>query len=112
MCVTMLTQMLGPTENAVMQLLWEHGSMTARQLHTALKQQRPIAYTTVKTTADRLCGKGLVTRHALADRARDPYCYTPRVTRAELLALTTLKMCADLGATTADRRAVREALAG
>jgi hypothetical protein len=38
--------------------------------------------------------------------------YTPTLTRAELIVVATLKICKDLGADTADRRAVREALAG
>ena len=112
MYATMFTQALGSTETEIMHLLWDNGSATASELLDALRQVRPIAYTTVKTTADRLCEKGVVTRETLADRKGDPYLYTPVLTRAELLAAATLKMCADLGADAADRRAVREALAG
>jgi predicted transcriptional regulator len=68
---------LGPLEVSVMEILWSHGDSTVHDVTQRLG--RPLAYTTVMTTLDRLYKKGLLGRRK-ADRA---FFYSPRWSRAE-----------------------------
>ncbi len=68
---------LGPLEIAIMELLWAVGEGSVHEVTERLA--RPLAYTTVMTTLDRLYKKGLLRRRK-ADRA---YLYAPRLTRTE-----------------------------
>lgn len=70
-------QALGPLEIAVMEILWEHGE---GNVHDVIqKLDRPLAYTTVMTTLDRLYKKGFLDRHK-SERA---FLYSTRQTRVE-----------------------------
>lgn len=69
--------MLGKLEITVMEILWQTGDSTVHDV--ARRLDRPLAYTTVMTTLDRLYKKGLLNRRK-SDRA---FRYTPRLTRAE-----------------------------
>lgn len=68
---------LGPLEENVMEILWARGECSVRDVIQML--ERPLAYTTVMTTLDRLFKKGLLTRHK-SDRA---FVYSPRLSRTE-----------------------------
>jgi len=68
---------LGPLEITVMEILWEYGEGSVHNV--APRLERPLAYTTVMTTLDRLYKKGLLTRRKL-DRA---FVYAPRMSRSE-----------------------------
>lgn len=68
---------LGRLELALMQILWSHGEGNVREVVQRL--QRPLAYTTVMTTLDRLYKKGLLDRHML-DRA---FVYSAHLSRDE-----------------------------
>ena len=68
---------LGPLEIAVMEILWERGESNVHEV--AEKLQRPLAYTTVMTTLDRLYKKGLLMRRK-SERA---FLYSTRQTRLE-----------------------------
>ena len=68
---------LGPLEVSVMEILWAHGESNVHDV--TQKLDRPLAYTTVMTTLDRLFKKGLLQRRK-ADRA---FFYSPRWSRAE-----------------------------
>ena len=68
---------LGPLEATVMQILWDEGAKNVRDVVDRLG--RPLAYTTVMTTLDRLFKKGLLERRK-SERA---FVYRPRCTRAE-----------------------------
>ncbi|HLW99488.1 MAG TPA: BlaI/MecI/CopY family transcriptional regulator [Candidatus Acidoferrales bacterium] len=68
---------LGPLEENVMEILWARGESSVREV--IQKLERPLAYTTVMTTLDRLFKKGLLTRHK-SDRA---FVYSPRFSRSE-----------------------------
>ena len=57
-----LSDVLGPLEAEIMEVVWEHGDVTVRDVHRALATRRPIAYTTVMTTLGRLAEKGLLER--------------------------------------------------
>jgi predicted transcriptional regulator len=68
---------LGPLESQVMDILWERGDSNVREV--AGRLARPLAYTTVMTTLDRLFKKGLLQRHRI-DRA---FIYAPRLARRD-----------------------------
>jgi len=59
-------QNLGPLESQVLRILSREGESSVRDVLNRL--DRPLAYTTVMTTLDRLFKKGLLDRH-LADRS-------------------------------------------
>jgi predicted transcriptional regulator len=75
-----LAEVLGPLENEIMEVVWEKGDVTVRDVHETLQQKRPIAYTTVMTTLGRLSDKGFLRRiedqpahHYSAIVSRDDY---------------------------------------
>lgn len=68
---------LGPLEIAVMEIVWEHGESN---VHDVLeKLPRPLAYTTVMTTLDRLFKKGLLERR----KALRAFLYQARLSQRE-----------------------------
>ncbi len=69
---------LGPLEQAVVKALWSHGESSVQAV--AANLDRPLAYTTVMTTLDRLFKKGVLERH-LVERA---FHYKPRYSRQEM----------------------------
>jgi predicted transcriptional regulator len=71
------TQPLGPLEVAILQIMWTHGEGNVRDVIDRLG--RPLAYTTVMTTLDRLYKKGVLARRKL-DRA---FIYCAALTREE-----------------------------
>jgi predicted transcriptional regulator len=68
---------LGRLEFELMKILWSRGQCNVREAVNRL--ERPLAYTTVMTTLDRLYKKGLLDRR-LQDRA---YLYSARWTREQ-----------------------------
>lgn len=68
---------LGYLENAVMEILWSNGEANVREV--AERLERPLAYTTVMTTLDRLYKKGLLERRKF-ERA---FLYAPRISRQQ-----------------------------
>lgn len=68
---------LGYLENSVMEILWSKGEANVRDV--AEKLERPLAYTTVMTTLDRLYKKGLLERRK-HERA---FVYSPRMSRQQ-----------------------------
>jgi predicted transcriptional regulator len=57
-----LADVLGPLEAEIMDVVWDSGEVTVRDVHGALEEIHPLAYTTVMTTLGRLADKGLVRR--------------------------------------------------
>jgi predicted transcriptional regulator len=57
-----LADVLGPLENDIMDVVWDRGEVTVRDVHKAIGDRRQIAYTTVMTTLGRLTDKGLLDR--------------------------------------------------
>ena len=57
-----LAEVLGPLEAEIMEVVWDTGEVTVRDVHKTLATSRPLAYTTVMTTLGRLADKGLVKR--------------------------------------------------
>ena len=70
-------QPLGPLEITLMEILWTGGEGNVRDVIDRLG--RPLAYTTVMTTLDRLYKKGLLARRK-SDRA---FIYSAALTREE-----------------------------
>jgi predicted transcriptional regulator len=68
---------LGPLELALMEILWKQGESSVHQVIQSL--ERPLAYTTVMTTCDRLYKKGFLERRK-SERA---YIYSPRQSQQE-----------------------------
>jgi predicted transcriptional regulator len=68
---------LGRLELELMQILWSHGECNVREVVQRLG--RPLAYTTVMTTLDRLYKKGLLDRH-MPERA---FVYSSHLSRQE-----------------------------
>lgn len=68
---------LGALEFELMGILWADGESSVRDV--VPKLSRPLAYTTVMTTLDRLFKKGLLDRHK-SDRA---FFYSPSFSRQE-----------------------------
>lgn len=62
-------------ELAVMKVVWQLGQATVRDVHGALQQHRPLAYTTVLTMMRILEGKGFLERDESSGRA---HVYTSR----------------------------------
>jgi predicted transcriptional regulator len=73
----------GRLERAVMDTIWRGGDFSVRDVQAALV--RPVAYTTVMTTLDRLYKKGLVLRR----REGRAFLYTAALERHELEATMT-----------------------
>src|SRR5215469_10224355 len=75
---TVNTQVLGPLETQVMDKLWQGGPGNVRDVMVRLDRNL-LAYTTVMTTLNRLCAKGLLYRQ----KSGPAFVYTPRCTRQE-----------------------------
>ena len=85
-----LAAVLDPLESDVMDIIWDRGEVTVREVYAELKATRSIAYTTVMTTMGRLTDKGLLKR--LEDQPA--HRYSPLVTR-EQYARSTVKSVMD-----------------
>jgi predicted transcriptional regulator len=57
-----LSEVLGPLEAEIMEVVWDQGEVTVRDVHRFLNQNREVAYTTIMTTLGRLADKGLLQR--------------------------------------------------
>jgi predicted transcriptional regulator len=69
--------MMGRLESTLMEILWNTGESSVNDVLARL--DRPLAYTTIMTTLDRLYKKGLLARKKV-ERA---FVYAPKFTRAE-----------------------------
>ena len=68
---------LGSLEFELMEVLWSRGESSVRDV--VPKLNRPLAYTTVMTTLDRLFKKGLLDRH----KSDCAFVYSPQLSRDE-----------------------------
>jgi predicted transcriptional regulator len=68
---------LGHLEEGVMEVLWTHGEGSVRTVVDKL--DRPLAYTTIMTTLDRLFKKGLLNRR----RESRAFIYSAKLSREE-----------------------------
>ena len=67
--------MLKPTDSEleVMQVLWEHGSLTVRQVNNLLNEQRRVGYTTTLKIMQIMTDKGMLNR----DTGQRSHIYSP-----------------------------------
>ena len=93
---------LGSLERDVMDIMWSGGSLVVRDVQERLG--RPIAYTTVMTTLDRLFKKGFVTR----EREQRAFRYTAARTREQAQAALAAGVLS--GVLDGDRKAVEPIL--
>jgi predicted transcriptional regulator len=68
---------LGRLESSLMDILWARGESSVRHVFECI--DRPLAYTTVMTTLERLFKKGLLQRR----KSGRAFLYTPGLTRTE-----------------------------
>jgi predicted transcriptional regulator len=85
-----LKHALGHLEAEVMEVLWRRGEIAVRDAQRELS--RPIAYTTVMTTLDRLYKKGIVSRR----REGRAFLYTAAYARHEMEVTVTSDLVSDL----------------
>lgn len=57
-----LGRVLGDLEKSVMDILWDKGALTGREVFEEVGREKPLAFTTVLTVMDRLLKKGLIKR--------------------------------------------------
>lgn len=74
---------LGPLEYSLLDILWRSKSATAGEVLEAYNAQarKPLAYSTVITLLSRMADK----RVLKVDKARQPFSFSPLVTREQLL---------------------------
>jgi BlaI family penicillinase repressor len=73
---------LNPTELEVMKILWEADGLSAREVHKRLGDQMNWAYSTTRTTLERMVRKGLVHKNVF----HGLHLFTASVSRASGLA--------------------------
>lgn len=73
---------LTPAELEVMKVLWTGDGLSAREIHQRLGEQQQWAYSTTRTTVERMVRKGLVQKNAF----HGLHIYSASVSRARGLA--------------------------
>jgi len=73
---------LAPAELDVMKVLWSAGSLSGREVHERLARETGWAYSTTRTTLERMVVKGLVGRRSF----HGLHVYEPALSRAQGLA--------------------------
>ena len=79
--VTMLNldRVLGPLEAEILEIVWQEGQVTVRDVYRILLRRKDIAYTTVLTVLRNLNRKGILNRQ----RDGQAYVYTATVNKDE-----------------------------
>jgi predicted transcriptional regulator len=72
---------LGALETSVLNQLWQERDLAAKEVHERLCRERDITLSTVQSTIERLCKKGLVDRTKVSHAFR----YRPLVEREAVL---------------------------
>ncbi|UCC83061.1 MAG: BlaI/MecI/CopY family transcriptional regulator [Gemmatimonadota bacterium] len=73
---------LTKSELAVLKVLWREGELSAREVHEGLPDALGWAYSTTRTTVDRMAAKGLLVKRSF----HGIYLYEPRISRPAGLA--------------------------
>ena len=79
-----INKSLGELEAEIMEVVWELGRASVRDVLDKIKRKRKIAYTTIMTVMARLCHKGILKRK-LKDEV---YIYRPSRDKQSFLAAT------------------------
>ncbi len=72
---------LGDLEADVMNIIWDKGECTVRDVHQELCECREIAYTTVMTIMSRLADKKILVKK----KVKKAYCYKSKYTREKFV---------------------------
>ena len=76
------TRVLGLQELQIMNVVWDRGRVTVRDVYEALRERRQVAYTTVMTMMNILDQKGFLKRTPGEDRA---FVYEPARSRQTVM---------------------------
>ncbi len=74
-----IRKVLGDLEADIMELVWQKGIASVREIHEVLERDRNIAYTTVMTVMSRLSDKGILEK----ERDGKHYLYKPAASKKE-----------------------------
>lgn len=74
-----LAKVLGDLETAIMEVVWEMGKASVRDIYDTLRGKRKIAYTTVMTVMCRLSDKGLLEK----EKVGRMYLYRPALSEED-----------------------------
>lgn len=75
-----LARGLGPLEMEVLDVIWEMGEATSREIFEKMRERKKLGQSTVLTVLRRLSDRGILKR----DAGGDVYMYSPVVPRHEL----------------------------
>lgn len=87
-----LRKILGELEIAVLEMMWEQGEASVREVFEYLKPRRDIAYTTVMTVMSRLANKGLLEK----TKRKNAYLYRPAYSKKEFTDSTVKRIITEL----------------
>jgi BlaI family penicillinase repressor len=73
------TQEITESEFPIMKILWEKHELSIREVHDLLLESKDWAYSTTKTTMDRMVKKGLLERHS----RHHVFLYRPLISKAQ-----------------------------
>ena len=76
-----LGRVLGDLERLVMDILWNRGDVTGREVLEEIEKTRPLALTTILTVMDRLLKKGLIKRK----KRGGVFVHTPSISRDDFV---------------------------
>ncbi|ABB15994.1 MULTISPECIES: BlaI/MecI/CopY family transcriptional regulator [Carboxydothermus] len=74
-----VAKVLGELEARVMEIIWDLGEATVKDVHQIINQEKKLAYTTILTIMGRLADKGLLIKKSIGLA----HSYTPAVSREE-----------------------------
>lgn len=76
-------KLLGDLEYAIMEVVWQRGRVTVREVATELTRHRALAYTTVMTVMSRLAEKGILRQHRVGRAYEYEAAFSPEQLAAE-----------------------------
>lgn len=85
-------KILGKLEAEIMEIVWELGSTSVRDVLNKIKKKKKLAYTTIMTVMSRLSDKGILKRKL----KNDAYIYTPVQDKQSFYAATSKKIIKNL----------------
>lgn len=73
------SQEITESEFPIMKILWENDELSIREVHDLLSQHKEWAYSTTKTTMDRMVKKGLLKR----ENKHNVFLYSANISKAQ-----------------------------
>src|SRR5262249_3304633 len=93
-----LAMLMPAAEIEIMRVLWTQGALKGKALqaqvnaHRQIAEQRPLAYTTVMTTVERLVDKGLLVRSEGRQGQGGSHSYTAAISEHDFIMRTVYQM--------------------